>query len=435
MTCDSEDFDYFFDENPEKEENTRKDKLNNVLQAFFKFNIENLRNNNPISLPVPSETSNVWLNDAKPKLNSTFHINYSPRHNYQVIISSKLRLIENEFLANPEVLGHISVSLSNNTTATGLQNCFLEKSPLTDIAPSRLLALRQQVFVAIQNSNDKGNGIIETTNLYEIKDLVDDYAFEYQKWLDTLYTQLDSAAGVVEKDKELRMLFSEVQYLDMVKVKSKLPNGQPVSAILMSPLHPLRLAWFVSLMELFEDWHQKTLNYNGHIRDWSNLENIFLGQLTPQNNPYVIVDPNNFSNFDYLGDLSFGWGIYLNSDLSDRKDTLVPMNHQVKYYFRSLLNISYSNLVNNDVSKPVVVKSIKNFLIQHPYTDKLIINLFNVGDAEIFADAMVQVSKIKEYVDTKFEIRIFVGEDSLYHTAYQARLKKPHNISLYDNHL
>ncbi len=275
------------------------------------------------------------------------------------------------------------------------------------------MELRQQVFIAIQNSNDKGNGIIETANLYEIKDLIDDYVFEYQKWLDNLYTQLDSASGDEEKDKELRMLFSEVQYLDMVKVKSKLPNGQPVSAILMSPLHPLRLAWFVSLMELFEDWHEKTLNYNGHIKDWSNLENIFLGQLIPQNNPYVIVVPNNFSNFDYLGDLSFGWGIYLNSDLSDRKDTLVPMNHQVKYYFRSLLNISYSNLVNNDVSKPVVVKSIKNFLIQHPYTDKLIINLFNVGDGEIFADAMVQVSKIKEYVDTKFEIRIFVGEDSL----------------------
>jgi hypothetical protein len=39
--------------------------------------------------------------------------------------------------------------------------------------------------------------------------------------------------------------------------------------------------------------------------------------------------------------------------------------------------------------------------------------LFNVGDGEIFADALVQVSKIKEYIDTKFEIRIFVGEDSL----------------------
>ena len=60
-----------------------------------------------------------------------------------------------------------------------------------------------------------------------------------------------------------------------------------------------------------------------------------------------------------------------------------------------------------------MVKSIKNFLIQHPYTDKLIINLFNVGDGEVFADALIQISKIKEYIDTKFEIRIFVGEDAL----------------------
>ena len=413
LTCDSEDFDYFFEENTEKEENTRKDKLNNVMQAFFKFNIENLRNNQPIEIPVASETSNVWLNDGKPKLNSVFHINYSNRHNYQVIMSSKLRLIENEFLSNPGILGYVSASLSNNYTATGLQNCFLERSSLTDIAPLKLLELRKQLFSAIKTSNKYENGILETANLYAYKNLIENYVFEYQTWLSDMYEKINSSDQKEEKSDELKMLFSEVQYLDMVKLKTKLPNGQPVSAILMSPLHPLRLAWFLNLMELFEDWHSKTLNYNGHIKDWSSLESIFLGKLTPQNNPYVIVDPNNFNNFEYLGDLSFGWGIYLSSELRDKKDTLVPMNHQVKYYFRSLLNISYSNLVNNDISRPVVVKSIKNFLIQHPYTDKLIINLFNVGDGEIFADALVQVSKIKEYIDTKFEIRIFVGEDSL----------------------
>jgi len=413
LTCDSEDFDYFFEENTEKEENTRKDKLNNVMQAFFKFNIENLRNNQPIEIPEASETSNVWLNDGKPKLNSVFHINYSNRHNYQVIISSKLRLIENEFLSNPGILGYVSASLSNNYTATGLQNCFLERSSLTDIAPLKLLELRKQLFSAIKTSNKYENGILETANLYAYKNLIENYVFEYQTWLSDMYEKINSSDQKEEKSDELKMLFSEVQYLDMVKLKTKLPNGQPVSAILMSPLHPLRLAWFLNLMELFEDWHSKTLNYNGHIKDWSSLESIFLGKLTPQNNPYVIVDPNNFNNFEYLGDLSFGWGIYLSSELRDKKDTLVPMNHQVKYYFRSLLNISYSNLVNNDISRPVVVKSIKNFLIQHPYTDKLIINLFNVGDGEIFADALVQVSKIKEYIDTKFEIRIFVGEDSL----------------------
>lgn len=32
----------------------------------------------------------------------------------------------------------------------------------------------------------------------------------------------------------------------------------------------------LKLMELFEDWHSKTLNYNGHIKDWKCLESIFL---------------------------------------------------------------------------------------------------------------------------------------------------------------
>lgn len=413
LTSDSEDFDYFIDENTEKEENTRKDKLNNVLQGFFKYNIENLRNNNALSIPTASEKSNIWLNDANPKLNSVFHINYSPKHNYQVIISSKLRLIENEFLSNPEVLGHINVSLSNNPTSAGLQNCFLEKSSLTEIAPFKLLDLRQQLFSGIKSSNDNDNGILETVNLFEFKDIIEEYIYEYESWLSDLYEKIDDSDGKDEPNGTLKMLFAEIQFLDMVKVKSKLPNGQSVTAILLSPLHPLRLAWFLNLMDLFEDWHTKTLNYNAHLKDWSSLENIFLGKLIPQNNPYVIVDPTNFSNFDYLGDLSFGWGIYLNSELSDKNDSLVPMNHQVKYYFRTLLNISYSNLVNNDVSSSVVIKSMKNFLIQHPYTDKLIINLFNVGDGEIFADSLVQISKLREYVDTKFEIRIFVGNSSL----------------------
>lgn len=413
LTCDSEDFDYFFEENTEKEENTRKDKLNNVLQAFFKFNIENLRNNNPISVPEPSETSNIWLNDTNPKLNSVFHINYSPRHNYQIIVPTKLRLIETEFLANAETLGHISVSLSNNPSATGLQNCIFEKSSVTDIAPPILLELRQQLFDLIKNSNTAGKGILETVNLYPLRELIADYISEYLAWLNDLYAQIARAEEEQEPGEEMKMLFAEVQFLDMVKVKSKLPNGRQASAILMSPLHPLRLAWFADLIELFADWHERTLNYTGHIKDWGSLAEIFLGKLTPQNNPYVVVDPNNFANFDYLGDLSFGWGIYLNSEFADKKDSLVPMNHQVKYYFRSLLNISDSNFFNNDVSRSVVVKSIKNFLIQHPYTDKLIINLFNVGDGEIFADALIQLSKLKEYVDTKFEIRIFVGSDAL----------------------
>ena len=39
LTCDSEDFDYIIEEAIEHDEDQRKDKLNNVLQAYFKYRI------------------------------------------------------------------------------------------------------------------------------------------------------------------------------------------------------------------------------------------------------------------------------------------------------------------------------------------------------------------------------------------------------------
>ncbi len=92
LTCDSDDFDYIIDEEPTTDENRRKDKLNNVLQACFKFKIEKLKLDEESRTPQPSEGSNIWLTD-RTKHTSTFHINYSEKHNYQINLSSKLTII------------------------------------------------------------------------------------------------------------------------------------------------------------------------------------------------------------------------------------------------------------------------------------------------------------------------------------------------------
>src|SRR5699024_6094851 len=112
LKCDSIDFDYVVDEEVE-EEKTRKDKLNNVLQAFFRYNLVRLKDKKELEIPVPSDFSNKWLNDKKQKQSSTFHINYSDKHNYQIIQSSKLRDIENIMLNNGESLGYVSARISN----------------------------------------------------------------------------------------------------------------------------------------------------------------------------------------------------------------------------------------------------------------------------------------------------------------------------------
>ena len=64
----------------------------------------------------------------------------------------------------------------------------------------------------------------------------------------------------------------------------------------------------MNLIDQFEEWFNKTLQYNDHIREWQSLENLFLGELIPSNNPLVLVDPSQLINYEYLGELSFGFG-------------------------------------------------------------------------------------------------------------------------------
>lgn len=413
LTSDTEDFEYEITENPDKEENQRKDKLNNVLQGHFKYNIDLLKNNVEKQFPVCSEASNIWLNDDKQKVNSIFHINYNNKHNYQIIISSKLRLIENEFLNNSNQVGYVNAKLSNNHTSLGFERIEFIPSSLNDIIPKKLISSREKIFQKIVNSNQEKKGIFETVNLAELKEELKEYLDRYNNWISDLNKKISKTEIEPNEQEKLKLVYSEIQFLDLVKIKTKLPNNESVNSVLMSPLHPLRLAWFYSLIEVFESWQEKSMRYREHVKDWSKLQDLFLGKVHPNNNPFVVVDPSNFENYEYAGELTYGWGIYFNADNLKGNDNLVPVTHQLKQYYKSLLNIAKDSYSDNEVSKGLLVKHLKNFLIQHPYTDKLVINLFNVGDADKFADSFVELSKANEYADIKFEIRIFIGSISL----------------------
>ena len=60
-----------------------------------------------------------------------------------------------------------------------------------------------------------------------------------------------------------------------------------------------------------------------------------------------------------------------------------------------------------------MIRHIKNYLLQHPYTDKLIINLINAGDASVFADSFVELEKEPTFKNIKYEVRIFKGNDRI----------------------
>jgi DNA phosphorothioation-dependent restriction protein DptH len=412
-TCDTEDFFFVIGESVEREENQRKDKLNNVLQAFFKFRIDNLKAGNSLIIPSPIEGSNIWINDIS-KHTSTLHIRYSEKHNYQINLSSKLRLIENEFLNKGEYFGYVKSTLKSNSAAVGFENIKFVESSINPIVPEELIKARKKLFTRIISSNESDNGLIETADLFNFKDEVILYIRLFAAWIENLNEKLFSKEIDTGEASKLQEFLSELQFLDLAKVKTKLPNGDRVAAVLLSPLHPLRLVWMINLMDVFEDWESQTNEFRGHLENWAkSLEDLFEGKLSYENNPLIIVDPNEYLNYNYAGELSFGWGLYLLSETIDDKRRFTSNTRHLKQYYRQLLNISKENYVETEISQKLIMKHLKNYVFQHPYTDSLVINLINAGDATIFADCLVELEKEEQFKNLKYEIRIFKGEDKI----------------------
>lgn len=414
LTCDTDDFDFIIEEANDKDETDRKHKLNNILQAYHKYKIDLLKYGGADANPIPAESSNIWLNDEKVKHTSTFHVNYGGRHNYQINLSSKLRTIENEILNNSHSFGHVRVYLQNNYTALKFESIQFISSEVTTMVPNPILRLRKEIFKLIKDSNEKKNGVFETCDFYNFKSKVKNYLDKYAAWTSELKKQISSKDLPDEEKAKIQQFLTELQILDVARIRTKLPDGKSVEAILLCPLHPLRLSWHLQISEVFDVWEQKTKEYDGYKKMWTqNLENLFSGLLYPENNPLVLVEPGTFKDFHYTGELAYGWGLYLNAVTEESNQGMTSISRQLKHYFRTLFNITRDSYVENDISRNLVVRHIKNYLIQHPYTNKLILNLINSGDTHVFADAFVELEKDHSFKDVKYEIRIFRGDDRI----------------------
>ena len=113
--------------------------------------------------------------------------------------------------------------------------------------------------------------------------------------------------------------------------------------------------------------------------------------------------------FQYIGELTFGWGAYAQRTEAG-EGALASEFRQLKSYTSVVLNISGEKRIDSDVNLPLVVRHIFNYGKAHPYTEKIVINIFNAGDAEVFAKSLIAMEKIG--MENDYEIRLF-SDDTL----------------------
>ncbi len=415
-TSDSEDFDFELEEETDGDKpNLRKDKVKNRLQAYFAYRIENLKKQEELSIPVLEEGSGLWLDDDDKKLNATYYLKYNNNHNYQINIPNKLRVLERMILEKPLEFGQLNVVTRNEISAIDFRSSSFQSLTLVNhFFPNELKSIREKLFESIIESDQNKKGIFETFDFYNHIDLIREYLTSYTVWITSLkkkFTSIDDINS--DRRAELQNLFIELQNIDLVNLKMRLPNQIPIAIQLLTPLHPLRLAWHLQLYDLFTNWEQKTIDFEGHLKEWKYLEELFSGKIFPENNPLAIINSEDNTPFQYAGELFHNWGIYIKPKFVNEENAFSSINRQVITYLRSILNITSENYIDTDISKNLIVRHLRNYIKQHPYVDKLIINLFNAGDALVFADSIVELEKDKNLGHITYEVRLFRGNENI----------------------
>ena len=359
-----------------------------------------------MELPKGGADRSLWIEGT---LNNTYQFDFGAAYAYQIQLPKKLIQLETTFLSNDDEFGHVEALLSGNPTDTKLLDPTdtAKQFPLFVAAknlniPDELTALRQELFSVIRESADNETGLTCTTDFTAIIGLVKGYLAEYDSWL----------RNIQETELSEEQIIS-LQNLDTVLLTVEMPDGSNVKVKLIAPLHPLRLAWMINLYELYQDWEEKTLVCPKYRKAWyRKLDKLFMGLLPMEIAPLVLSENSLQEAYQYIGEITFGWGAYAQPSYG-REEAFASGYRQLKSYTAMLLNVAREKQIDSDVSKELVVRHLFNYGLSHPYTDKLVINLFNAGDAAVFAQALIELEKIGLGLDLTYEIRLFSDDNML----------------------
>lgn len=412
LTSDSEDFflELKTDPDDDTDEAITRMKINNVLQAYFRYRIELNRKGQELTIPVrqavPDKSDKTSDDDLKSWQYAThintFQLRYNKDNNYQIPLSKKLLEIEAAILKNSGTLGYVDATISDNYTDETMKSLILQEVEGLEV-PDSLITKRTSLFNDILDSAPDNTGVIETYEIFKHISEIKDYLEEYHSWLKSLD----------EKDISQSMAVL-LQSIDTVSLKVEMPDDHVAHTKLMTPLHPVRLGWLVNIYEQYEDWEAKTEEDDRYRKPdvwYKKLDKLFYGELGNEVAPLVMRDVYNENYLQYVGELCFGWGFYADPQQSG-DDTFSTGFRQMKAYVSQLLNIAVQYRIDSDVNKMMVYRQMRNYITQHPYTNKLIINLFNAGDAAVFAENLVMVERatVKSPFDIHYEIRMFCND-------------------------
>jgi len=418
LTCDSEDFTFEIEEKPEGEEEAavslgRRQKAGSLFQALFRIRQDYLKAKQVKSLNDIKVEEAFWVDQGQSKgKGCALEIHYNDvRHQYVIPMATSLRDLSLQILKAPEKLGTFRMDFTS-TAGVNAGKPHLIDNLLSQSAPADFLAARKNLFHAILHSikGESGNGlgIIEACDFSTIADEIEIYLAAYDQWMQALLAQAKE-----QVDEALLDTIRKVQLLDHVELFVTSPAGYREYVLLLTPMHPLKLAWFLQLQRVYLDWEQKSCGDSDPVGSWTReIQGVFLGDLSPGNHP-LVVQGTTFRSYYYAGEFAPGWAGYLPlSNISPaQEDKAID-----RAWFGQIQNLLGIPVELRDLvgfSHISLYRQIRKYLIQHPYVEVLYLNVFNPGDGRKLIECLKLLQNESLFADLRYEIRMFAVEDRL----------------------
>ena len=397
---------------PSQEDQTlpEADKVKSVVEhwlyAFINLRLQNISETQPIT-----GTTGFRLKTSRgERLETVYETILKPvNKSLKICLPEKLAIIEQCILANPDQVDPLIVDIKNyGPLREGAITLTETLEGENDWIPASFRVKRAELFGAIQASAAEKKGIWETFDVYNYIELVRDYVEEYQHWLNKLLKKLKKIEELAPEDQEdLYEMIQVAQNLDLVQVKTLLPQQKIGTVYLQTPLHPVRMIWLLNLWDWYQQWEAELLEQEENHQAWvETLQEYLQTSLTPQNNPLLINIEDRV--YQYSGEAANGWGLYTIIDQTQKAATdLNPQLHFIKYW-QEVLNLSsiYEPLA---LSAEDIIGQIQSYLVRYPEKKELHINILNADEGQSLVEAVYWLINQPETQDIGYSFTLFAN--------------------------
>lgn len=309
-----------------------------------------------------------------------------------VAVSRVLKRLEQRIIASPDdTLSWRLVISSAQESEIFKDTTSWPSLPDMDAFRSR----RRDLFLKI--SGPDRQQIIQSADLFPLRDEIAAYAELYLSILSNALRGAESAPA----DEQPRALASlqSLLALDTAEIDLADHRGAHRSALLVSPIHPIRLLWLATWLTLAKHWLEKARHAPEEFL--KPTRESLLERLNLVNFPAVIPAGSGrlLTAIDNLHPL---WTVYGASSETDPRGMIAELC--------TAFALPEPNIGSFSLDGIFLADRTRRYLVQHPYIQTLVLNCFNAGRGRLLAEMLLALQKEADFRDLRYDLRLFVPD-------------------------